>query len=51
MVADDSLGMVRTEVICSNCQGHLGHLFEGEGFATPTDARYCINSTALNFDK
>ena len=46
---DVSLGMKRTEVVCANCQGHLGHLFEGEGFNTPTDQRYCINGTVLVF--
>ncbi|MCH9738648.1 MAG: peptide-methionine (R)-S-oxide reductase, partial [Actinomycetia bacterium] len=32
------------------CGGHLGHVFEGEGFETPTDLRYCINSISVNFD-
>lgn len=48
--SDDSLGMSRTEVTCATCGGHLGHVFEGEGYDTPTDKRFCINSLSLKFD-
>jgi peptide-methionine (R)-S-oxide reductase len=44
---DRALGQTRTEVICATCHSHLGHVFEGEGYDTPTDQRYCINSISL----
>ncbi|AGM05224.1 peptide-methionine (R)-S-oxide reductase MsrB [Amycolatopsis keratiniphila] len=44
---DTTMGMRRIEVLCKSCHSHLGHVFEGEGYATPTDQRYCINSISL----
>ena len=46
-IKDTTMGMERVEVRCATCESHMGHVFGGEGFATPTDLRYCMNSLSL----
>lgn len=49
-VVDKTHGMMRTEIICTNCEGHLGHVFD-DGPKDTTGKRYCVNTTSIRFEK
>ncbi|MAQ42296.1 peptide-methionine (R)-S-oxide reductase MsrB [Mesonia oceanica] len=48
-VKDTTFGMIRTEILCSNCGGHIGHVFD-DG-PTETGQRYCVNSASIEFNQ
>ena len=50
LIEDRTHGMLRVEARCARCDSHLGHVFTGEGFQTPTDERWCINSVSLTLE-
>ncbi|RKP31950.1 methionine sulfoxide reductase B [Metschnikowia bicuspidata] len=50
-IEDKSHGMARIEIRCSKCDSHLGHIFKGEGYNTPTDERHCVNSICIKLVK
>jgi peptide-methionine (R)-S-oxide reductase len=50
LIEDNSHGMRRIEARCRQCGSHLGHLFKGEGYPTPTNERFCINSISLTLE-
>ena len=49
-VLDKTHGMIRTEIVCTSCGGHLGHLFD-DGPEDTTGKRYCVNTTSIRFEK
>jgi peptide-methionine (R)-S-oxide reductase len=49
-VHDKTHGMMRTEIICTSCEGHLGHVFD-DGPKDTTGKRYCVNTTSIRFEK
>ena len=50
LIEDRTQGMTRVEARCAACGSHLGHVFTGEGYATPTDERWCINSISVTLE-